>query len=237
MVKVCLDRGEYFGKRLRSREVAGLILTEKVHPLGERTPPHAHSQPYLCLVIAGTWDEQYDGGTRRCVPHTVLYHPPGEVHWDHFKTVAGRVFAIELDEEWNRRAAAVTRALDDPRVFGAGGVPAAAIRIYDESRRDDPAAELVIEGLMLELLGTLMRTRSGLSPYPAPAWLRTVEEHIRDQFRAPPSLQAIAASVGVHPVHIARPCAIADAPSRRSRSTPVSSIRAISQRHFVSRTV
>lgn len=203
-MRMCLPRGSYFGRNVRSREVAGLILTEKVHPMGERTPPHAHAQPYLCLVIEGTWEEQFDGGARRCAPRTVIYHPPGEVHWDHFKTGQGRVFAIELDEGWRDRTGAAAPVLEEPRVFEAGAVHSAAFRIYDESRRRDDASGLVIEGLMLELLGVLARTRTGLSLGSAPAWLRRVEEIINDEFRTPPPLHRIAATVGVHPVHLAR---------------------------------
>ncbi len=201
---VVLPRGTYYGRRVRANEVAGLLLTEKVHPGGEMTPPHAHSSPYLCLVLEGRWNEGYEGGTRHCSTRTVIYHPAGEVHWDRFTEHGGRVFAIELGEGWLDRVGEMTRVLQEPRVFTTGIVPWAAMRIRDESRRQDQASAILIEGLMLELLGMLQREVSALTAHAAPRWLTVIEDILRDEFRAPPSLAALAPLVGVHPIHIAR---------------------------------
>jgi AraC family transcriptional regulator len=199
-----MPRGAYYGRNLRSREVAGLILTEKVHPTGERTPPHAHAQPYLCLVLEGTWEEQSPKGARLLGPQTLIFHPPGDVHSDDFRKNDGRVFAIEMDSSWAGRTMALGSTLDEPRVISAGPLSGLAMRLLDESRRIDSASELVIEGLMLELLGTLGRSRLGTTLMPAPAWMRTVEEMLQTSFREPISIRTIATRAGVHPVHLAR---------------------------------
>lgn len=207
-MNVMLPRGSYYGRRVRSHEVAGLLLTEKVHVPGDDTPRHAHSYPYLCLVMAGTWDEGYEGGTRVCSPQTVIYHPAGEVHWDRFETNGGRVFAIELGPQWLERVAegggTASGTLAEPRVFPGGMVPWAAMRICDESRRSDSASALVIEGLMLELLGAVERARHGRALHPAARWLAGVEQILRDEYRAPPSLADLARVAGVHPIYLAR---------------------------------
>jgi AraC family transcriptional regulator len=199
-----LTRGVYFGRNVRCREVAGLILTEKVHPLGERTPPHAHSQPYLCFVLEGTWEERSDGGARRCAPHTIIYHPPGDVHADYFRATPGRVFAIELDGGWHDRTSSLASFLEEPRVVEAGAPAAAAMRLFDESRRSDLPSALLIEGLMLELLGSMARFSAGTTSSPAPAWMRTIEELLHARFRQPPTVREMARLVDIHPVHLAR---------------------------------
>ena len=201
---VVLPRGAYYGRRVRSEEVAGLLLTEKIHRKGETTPPHAHSYPYLCLVIDGSWSEGYDGGTRHCLSHTVIAHPAGEVHWDDFKTQGGHLFAIELGDQWLERMGGAAPGLQEPRVFSGGMVPWAAMRICDESRRLDSASALMVEGLMLEVLGTVERLGQGRVAHPAPRWLAVVEDVLRDAYRAPPSLTELARLVGVHPIHVAR---------------------------------
>src|SRR5215212_2482692 len=109
---VHLPRGVYYGRNLACREIAGLILTEKIHPAGERTPRHAHSHPYLCLVLEGSWKEEFEGGSRTCSPRTLIYHPPGEVHSDDFSNQSGRVFAIELDSYWSERLGRLSPLLD-----------------------------------------------------------------------------------------------------------------------------
>lgn len=57
---------------------------------------------------------------------------------------------------------------------------------------------------MLELLATLQRDARDPTSHAAPQWLGVVEELLRDQFRAPPSLTTLGPVAGVHPVHIAR---------------------------------
>jgi len=215
-----MGRGSYFGKSVRSREIAGLILTEKVHPVGECTPRHAHAQPYLCFVLEGSWEERSDSGARRCAPQTLIYHPPGDVHSDDFSTNSGRVFAIELDSGWRDRMASLSGLLDEPRVVTTGTPTSVAMRLFDESRRNDFSSALVIEGLMLELLGSLLRSRGGAASNRAPSWLGTTEELLHARFRDPPSVSEMAALAGVHPVHLARAfrsrhgCRISDYVSR-----------------------
>jgi len=215
-----LPRGIYFGRNVRSREVAGLILTEKVHPVGERTPPHSHAQPYFCFVLEGSWEERSGSAARRCAPQTLIYHPPGDVHSDHFRTNPGRVFAIEMDSGWKDRMATLSGLFKEPRVVESGAPAAVAMRLFDESRRNDSPSALVIEGLMLELLGSLARSRAGIASAPAPTWMRTTEEMLHARFRNPPSVREMASHGGVHPVHLARAfrarhgCSISDYVSR-----------------------
>jgi AraC family transcriptional regulator len=201
-MNVVLPKGAYYGRSVSSKEVAGLLLTEKVH--ADATPRHEHSSPYLCLVMSGNWIEGYDGGTRQCATNTVIYHPAGEVHWDHFTGNGGRVFAIELGDRWLDRLETRNRTFQEPHVFSNGIVPWAALRICDESRRLDSASPLVIEGLMLEVLGSVERAGQGVAPHPAPRWLALVEQVLRDEYRAPPLVTHLARMVGVHPIHLAR---------------------------------
>jgi AraC family transcriptional regulator len=200
---VLLPRGTYYGCPVAKREVAGLILTEKRHLAGERLPPHAHDQPYLCLVLSGSWKERFAGGVRTCVPRSVIYHPPGEVHSDDFETQGARLFAMELDTTWQRRIAATARTFDEPRAFDGGPVTLMALRLYEEARRNDAVSPLVIEGLMLELLGACLRTELRATHAPR-WWLVDAEETLRRQFQRPPSLGTLARRAGVHAAHMAR---------------------------------
>ena len=201
---VQLPRGKYYGRNLASREMAGLILTEKIHPLGERVPPHAHRQPYICFVLEGSWLEQFEGGDRTCRPRTLVYHPPGEVHSDDFSAQPGRVFAIEMDDRWRDCLERLPPVLGRSHQIAGGTVAATVDRIYDESRRRDRYAELVVEGLMLELIGMLGRASSSSSLDSAPRWLRSAEEILQREFRAPPEVVELASFVGVHPAHLSR---------------------------------
>ena len=184
--------------------MAGLILTEKRHLAGERLPPHAHDQAYLCFVLAGSWSERYDGGMRICAPRSVIYHPPGEIHSDSFDREGVRLFDIELDASWLQRIAATSHSFAEPHAFNGSHVCTTALRLYDEACRSDALSPLVIEGLMLELLGECLRIQVGVSRSAPPDWIRGIERTLRSDFQAPPALGALAAQAGVHPVHLAR---------------------------------
>jgi AraC family transcriptional regulator len=203
-MEVQLAQVGYYGSQVRSREVAGLLLTEKVHAGGDRTPPHSHEQPFLCVVLDGACQVGFYSGTQTCTPRSVVYHPAGEIHWDQFAPSGGRAFAIEFGPIWRERLARVGTALDEPHVRIGGPVSSAAVRLYDESRRHDDVASMVIEGLMLELLGLLSRAQQGRTVDTAPAWLRNAEDLLHAEFRAPPALSELATRVGVHPVHLSR---------------------------------
>jgi AraC family transcriptional regulator len=68
----------------------------------------------------------------------------------------------------------------------------------------DEFSPLVIEGLTLELLAESSR-RDSFKPQKRPArWVHEVRDLLRARFAERLSLEAIAASVGVHPAHLAR---------------------------------
>jgi AraC family transcriptional regulator len=91
-----------------------------------------------------------------------------------------------------------------PREVGfvrAAHCAAIGSRLGRELAAADAAAELIAEGLVLELIGRAMR---GVEPgsRTRPAWLRTIEELLHAGEAA--SLVALAAAVGRHPAHVAR---------------------------------
>jgi AraC family transcriptional regulator len=109
-----------------------------------------------------------------------------------------------MDDAWVRRARTAICHFDKRCVFDSGPIVSLVSRICIESRRDDAASALSVEGLMLQMLGAFGRIAAGLSAQPAPPWLRAAEEILRSKFRSPPTTQELAAIVGVHRAHLAR---------------------------------
>lgn len=199
-----MRRGTYYGHHIRVREVAGLLLVEKKHPGGDRTPPHAHAQPVVCFLVDGSRHVGFGGEIHNCTPRTIVSYPPGEIHWDQFAPAGGRAFVIEFDPVWRERLGRIASVLDEPHVRTGGAFATTAMRIYDESQRQDDASDLVIEGLILELLGSLSRGHLGRTVQSTPAWLRTTADLLHAEFRTPPGLRELASRVGIHPVHLSR---------------------------------
>ena len=200
---VRLQRGTYYGEPIAQREIAGLLLTEKRHRAGDRLPPHAHDHAYMCFVISGSWRERFDGGARVCSPRSVIFHPAGETHSDEFEEDA-HLLAIELDSSWVRRIGGTPESLLSSSAFSDSHVSTTAIRLYHEARRDDAHTQLLVEGLMLELLGSCLRARAGTAVSLSPRWIHDAADLLRRDFQSPPALRELAVMAGVHPVHFAR---------------------------------
>ena len=166
--------------RLRSVRTAGFTLTEGIHAGGSRLTWHYHEGPTLCFVLRGVFTETSGGERLTCSPDTLKVMPAGERHCDD---------APVLDE----------------RVSFHGGLPAAlARRVYQEFRQADDAAPLAVEGLILELLAAVSRSRSESLPNGMAPWLGDARDRLHADVAARPSLAELAAGVGVHPVTLAR---------------------------------
>lgn len=85
------------------------------------------------------------------------------------------------------------------------GAEGMARRLMRELGTDEPARNLAIEALALELM---VRIRRGPSRGPTgdepPTWLRRVRELLQDRFRENLSLDELADVAGVHRSHLSR---------------------------------
>jgi AraC family transcriptional regulator len=196
--------GHLYGKTLQSRKVTSFELTERVYPPLYRTPKHSHKQALFCFVMQGDYTEVYGPHTRECVPSTLLFHPAEECHAEYFHDGGGRSFVIEIEQAWLARWREQLDVLNAPAEFH-GGVPELLVRrLYKEFAQWDAASPLIIEGLMLEMLGEAARQCAQEKNTPAPAWLQQARELLRTRFAESLTLQEIAQTVAVHPVHLAQ---------------------------------
>ena len=199
-----LAPGSYYGEALRGRKVAGFELSERVYPPGFRTPKHTHKRPLFCFVIAGNYTEEYGGRTRECNSSTLLFHPADELHSEHFHDVGGRSFIIEIEPEWLKRLrdqGIVVQPAPGPK----GGVAELLVhRLYKELVQRDEVSDLIIEGLMMELIGETSRGGVTVEVNQPPRWLEQARELLHERFAEPLKLVDIARAVRVHPVHLAQ---------------------------------
>ena len=126
------------------------------------------------------------------------------VKGDDFDRGDTRGLLVEADQD--RALAIRTHApVLDERVSFHGGLPAAlARRVYQEFRQADDAAPLAVEGLILELLAAVSRSRGESLPNGVASWLGEARDRLHADVAARPSLAELAAGVGVHPVTLAR---------------------------------
>jgi AraC-like DNA-binding protein/mannose-6-phosphate isomerase-like protein (cupin superfamily) len=189
------------GEILRTRSVEGATLAESTYKAGSRLTTHEHGNAYFCLVLAGEYQEV--SGRRRylCHPGSLVVHPAGEQHRNRFDGQPVRCFSLEL-------ATSSSSLFQKLRLISAvhdGGPSVFALtRIYREFRQPDAAAELVIQGLVLELLGECLRQQSGRAAETVPNSARQCRDLLCARFRERLSITEMAKCVGVHPVHLCR---------------------------------
>lgn len=185
------------------REIAGFHSTETSHPPGFHIPGHFHDFASLYLVLQGSLTEFNGDNKRECKHPSVIFTPPGEKHSNLFGDRGGRCFLVEIPPMYIDRLAAAAVRLEGSMHSEGGILTWLAIRLYREFERPDSVSLLAVEGLMLEALSELGRLNEKPT-VAAPAWLRQARSLVHDRFSENLAVDEIAASVGVHPAHLAR---------------------------------
>jgi AraC family transcriptional regulator len=184
--------------------VDGLRLVCVEHAPGLAIARHAHEMAKLAILVTG-------GATERVgldlVEHRrldVVAREKFRAHENQYHARGARSLVIELDDvPLTGQLAPAAARLHGGRLVAAFLAPASArARLVRAAVRDVAAA----------LRDTPAR--------PTPAWLARARELLFAQLAHPPQLVELAASVGVHPVHLAQ------AFRRRWNTTPLGYVRA-----------
>jgi AraC family transcriptional regulator len=200
-----LPQGKFFGQTLKQHQAGGFSLSETHYLPGSTLPRHSHESHYFCFVLRGSYSEAYEQKVRCCEPLMILYHPAGEVHAQSFDKTAVDLFRVEVNPTRLRY-----EGHPDLRMNGhdfRGGRPIVlANKLYQEFCEPDAVSHLAIEGLGLELMAALARDpqhRANTFHQPQ-RWLSQALEVLKSRCFENLTLRDIAATVGVHPVTLAR---------------------------------
>jgi len=188
---------------VKHREVAGLILCEEHIPPGAFAHLHWHERPWFSFVLDGSYTETRDGVTRECPPAAVLFHP-GDYSHSCWQQSGVRLFNIEVAPRWLEIAGEYSVVLDEPVLYRGGPPVGLAARLHHEFCEADGASALAIEGLALQFLAEASRRPPPAPERRRPQWLKQAEDLLADRFTENLTSEEIAATVGVHPVHLAR---------------------------------
>lgn len=197
-----LQPGCLHGRTIKSLRVSDFILTETSYDARARLPRHAHENSYFCFVLEGSYTERYGKREVLCQPSTLTFRASGRSHEDLVHDARARIFVLEIPAAWIERLRADSLTLGSASEFFGGALPRLCARLNHEFHKTDSAANLAIEGLVLEVLAEALRQPSHGTGNP-PAWLRQAREMIVEHFPQTLTLTQIASRVGVHPVYLA----------------------------------
>jgi len=213
-----LGPGLFHGRTIRKAAIADLILTHVRYTDGARR--HQHERAYFCLIRDGVYDETYARRARTCRSGMLVYHPPGESHAQTVRTPTVAALNVELGSEWLRRMREYGMPLDQPAESQDQATVGLAERLLESLRGLPGDGPLAIESLTAEILSAVVG-RARPRDRRMPKWLRDVQDLVDADVTRTPSLGALAAAVGVHPVYLAetfrrfRGCSVGEYARRR----------------------
>lgn len=163
---------------------------------------HTHEDAHFVLVLSGVYMSAARGAPAHARAPALVYNPPGTTHRDRFHGGQGRFMAISIDPA---RLAGVDALRAIPSGASYLQQPSCLRTAFALARRMQgmPDAPLLEAGVW-ELLGHTDGKPARAARQP-PSWLHRAYEAVMDDAgNAGLSIGAVAASAGVHPVHLAR---------------------------------
>ena len=123
--------GRFLGEAVRSHAFAGLEFHETRYSARSSLPRHCHENAYFCLILAGTYQEEYGRRRRSCGPNMLAFHPAEEVHAEYFDKDDVRSFNAEISASWPH---AVIAPLNAPFESKDASIVGLALQMFAESK-------------------------------------------------------------------------------------------------------
>lgn len=200
-----LYRKCFAGREVSRRELVGFSICESWYQPDQDIPQHLHELTYISIVLRGSYTEYCESLRSDVQPGQVIFHLAGESHSNRFHKAGGQVLNLELSPGFLERLtesrgipANRRRLLNTPYTLQLG------LRLRKEFAETDITSSLAIEGLTMELMAEIFRERIVHDRPRHSKWLDDVMEILNDRYNQRITLDDLAASVSVHPVHLAR---------------------------------
>lgn len=202
-----LPYGQFFGNYEARRRVAGFELAVMKPDATRTIERHTHEEAHFVLLLDGLYVSSAHGAPPIASGPTLVYNPPGTTHRDRFElkdgALTGRFFTLSISTEQLRTATEEAPLIERATNLTVAAGIELAQRIVRECRMWDRTSSAVTEALALELLALVSRSTPKADRTP-PAWLRAAREMMLDRHAEHVSIGDVAATVRVHPVHLAR---------------------------------
>ena len=174
-------------------------------PKPERSTIHSHEHVRFSFLLRGAITEVHERSKGiDCGPYSLHVTPAGMRHAHLIRSSRVMTVCFDLEPKMLTNLGECASSLLDPITIKRGAAIPLAPRFQREMVAADSASDLVLQGLVYELVGELARRQSPKLAPDAPAWLKRAREMLHDLWNQSVSIEEIAASVGVHPSHLNR---------------------------------
>lgn len=195
--------GKFYGATHRQIETPAFAFKEVEDFDNIEVPLHTHENAHFLFVIKGEYEATVKDKKQSFSTSSMLYYPAGTTHRDHFYTEGERRFmTVSLTSEINRKLLEEINFIDYSTDFNCPEISWLGKRICRELQTPDSLTPIVLDGMANELL--VYSARNLDKSEKTPAWLRKARELINDCCTESITIAEIAATVGVHSMHLAR---------------------------------
>lgn len=193
--------GSFFGTVRVQLRSGDFTVSAVRHAAARLVPPHAHAHAFLSMLVTGSYREWFGGSHWDARPLGMVLRPADAEHRDEIGRGGASFLCVDIAPPfWTSLAEAGLRL--QRRAFEDRPMSASALRLLRELCDRRPGWLSVAESLVNELAAEYVADtpRGGRRK---PAWLGYALDRLRDD-PASASLRAIAAEIGLHPVHVSR---------------------------------
>lgn len=185
-------QGELCGSVFGYQSYDQLFLMETRFAKPTPVPRHRHENPHFVLVLGGGFEFDVVGAANHLSPGEVIFQEAGLLHHGRVFTSEGRGFVVELTRRQELHAP--SKALE--RYSRQTRIPALLAQIYRESRIQDQAQRLAVEGLLLLVLAALLREAEP-APVGPPQWIDRATQLLRDSACESHTMDELSRKLGV----------------------------------------
>ena len=179
----------------------GLLATRTRFAGGTELSEHAHEGATLSIPFQGTFLEVYGRREQEIDPSRALYKSPGFRHKNLVGPEGFDGVLVEISGDRHDWIEAATGSIGADQLL-CDSLSRPLLRAFRWAWQSEaPGKALHLESLVLQILGRL-GSRNTTSQ--RPRWLGSVIERLRDAFPERPTLDELARSARVHPVHLAQ---------------------------------
>lgn len=197
-----LPAGQFYGQTKQKLAFNGLTITDTEYSY-VFIDWHYHEHSHFELTMRGETCAGNRRDTFYCSADTLLFHNCKEPHYNVKPVGTTRGFQLEIAPEWSQQFALNLQTLPDSTKVLHPGIKLLFYNIYKESKLADDVSVLSIDALLLNMLTTMQGTTMR-GEHRQPAWVKSIDELLRENFLQPPSLQTIATELNLHWAHLSR---------------------------------
>jgi AraC-like DNA-binding protein len=196
--------GQYIGTTMRSVRINDLILSKSHYENDNKTGWHSHENPFFALVLKGGNLERRRRNEFQSKPGTLLFYREEEVHCNSHYYPGSVNFHIEFTMQWFKKFELDITTLGDIQNINNANGKFAISKLMMEFRETDPLSSFIVDGLLLQTFGELMKSAETVPSGHKPKWLLMIVEMLNDEKIEDISLRNLSRIVNIHPTTISK---------------------------------